>query len=107
LFRFAHIPVATAWSGKYSQVGTCLSAAALKTPVKGQVCTQSPPAGAAEADGTTVSYTQLAAQAGNPRAPRAAGAAGAAGRVGSRHGHGTGAGAREVAHRQAIVDQCQ
>ncbi|MGI8666841.1 MAG: Stk1 family PASTA domain-containing Ser/Thr kinase [Jatrophihabitans sp.] len=44
--------------------GPCTSgadgAAALKNPVKGQVCTQNPPAGSQQAAGTTVSYTTYA-----------------------------------------------
>jgi len=47
--------------------GPCTSGAAnavaLKNPVKGQVCTQNPPAGSSQADGTTVTYTVYAGPA--------------------------------------------
>jgi serine/threonine protein kinase len=47
--------------------GPCTSGAAnavaLKNPVKGQVCTQNPPAGRAQPDGTTVTYTVYAGPA--------------------------------------------
>ena len=50
-----------------SSNGPCTSGAAneiaLKNPVKGQVCTQNPPAGSSVADGTTVTYTVYAGPA--------------------------------------------